>query len=86
MKKKEDDVRTLILIETAEELIEFARLSRPQDDQNPYMSPADVTLILDNHVPALQGDECDFRLAGNVTEENIICAMAKECNISIYLT
>lgn len=79
-------MRTEIVIETAEELIRFARLSRSQEDQDPYIDPSEVTLIIDGGAPAFQGDNCRFRLDSDISESDILYAMAKECNISLYLT
>lgn len=78
-------MRTTTIIETAEELIEFARLSRPQDGRDPYIDPQEVSLILDGGVPRLAAKNRDFELEGDISMDDILQAMAKECNIHLYL-
>jgi len=81
-------MKNIIEIESAEELVRLARvrsLSLVTADA-PYIDPAHVDLVIDGGVPRLQDKQGRFQLSSDITESDIYEAMAKKCNIALYLT
>lgn len=79
-------MKTVIEIETAEELIALARKDRTQGDSRPYLNPKSNKVIFDGKmVASIASEDGKFQLSSGITPAMIIEAMARECNISTRL-
>lgn len=79
-------MKTIVEIESAEELVRLARVRSPSVSDAPYIDPAHVTLVIDGGGPRLQDKQGRFQLSSDITESDIYEAMAKKCNIALHLT
>lgn len=79
-------MKTLIIIETAEELVKFANPNRIEGDATPFLGSG-AKLVFENdfaHI-TLAGAK-GFELAANISLTGILIALAIECNLQIHVT
>ena len=79
-------MRTVIIVETAQELIDFANPKRQEGSRMPFLGP-DAKLVFDNNMDTvkLQGTK-DIELSDKISFENIFKEMAKRLHLNVYIT
>lgn len=79
-------MKTIIVIETAAELLKFAEPTRTSGDKIPFLG-SDAILVCENdmgyiHLTGVEG----FELAKDISIEDIIKEMAKKCHLDVHIT
>jgi len=79
-------MKTIILIETAEELLKFANPNRTKGDTIPFLGN-NAKLIFENNFATIRIEGTDnFELSEKITFEAILKEFAKTSNLQIHLT
>ena len=79
-------MKTLIVIETAKELLKFACKVRPKGDDTP-MLPDSATLVFENELQSVRLEQCQgFVLSDDVMAYDIIEELAHAAFIKIHIT
>jgi len=78
-------MKTIIVIESTKELLEFASHNRMAGDDSPSMS-TDSTLIFENCYDIVRLESEGFELSDKVTPAIIIEALAKRAGLKTHIT
>ena len=79
-------MKTIILIESAEELIKFANPTRREGDKTPFLGSSG-TIVFENNMDTVQLQGVDgFELSEKIKTEDIIKCMARSANLLIHIT
>ena len=79
-------MKTIIIIETVTELLEFANPHRQEGDTTPFLGNK-AALIFENDMATIRLEgAAGFELAASITIEDIIKVMAKEHYLSAHIT
>lgn len=79
-------MKTLIIIETAEELVKFANPIRVGDDKTPFLGNSAKLVFENDFTHITLGGAKEFELAPNISLAEILKAFAKKCNLNIHVT
>ena len=79
-------MKTLIVIETAKELLKFACKVRPKGDDTP-MLPDGATLVFENELQSVRLEQCQgFVLSDDIIAEDIIEELTHAAFLKIHIT
>jgi hypothetical protein len=78
-------MKQIIEIETADEVLEFARNARRKGDETPYLPPEENTFVLDlrENKIELKSEGERFQISEGVTLPDLLLAMAFRCNLTL---
>jgi len=79
-------MKTLIVIESADELIQLANPNRNEGDKRPFLPPASSKLVFENCLGRVTLEAEGFVLANHVTSEDVIRALVKHVGFKIHIT
>lgn len=80
-----ETMKTIIVIETAEELVSFANPNRVEGDKDPFLGP-NPKLIFENDYHYIRLEADGFELSQGVRVEDVLKELAKEANFDIHIT
>lgn len=80
-------MKTINIIETAEELIALAEPHQIEGDRKPFLG-CEAKLIFENDMTTirLEGVEDTFQLSGDITAEAVVQALAEKSHFGVYIT
>ncbi len=76
-------MKTVIIIETAEELVKFANPSRGEGDTMPFIQKG--KLVFENSMDRVRLEATGFEME-DVTPEAVLTVLAKHCHLDIHIT
>jgi hypothetical protein len=80
-------MRTVIIIESAEELIKFARRVRMADNDDTPSLPLEAQIVFDNDYNTVLLQNCKgFQLSDTVRVPGIIDALTKHAGLKCHIT
>lgn len=79
-------MKTVIIIESAEELIKFAHRVRAQNDTEPFL-PSDAQIVFENDYTTVQLQNCEgFQLSETVGVTAVIQALTRHAGLKCHIT
>jgi len=78
-------MKTIIIIESVDELLKFSRDDIMQGDKSPLM-PTDSTLVFENSYDIVRLESEGFELSDKITPASIIEALAKRAGLKTHIT
>lgn len=78
-------MKTIIVIESAQELIRFAAKDRMASDKSPII-PTKTKLIFENNFNDVRIESVGFELSDQITVESLITALIKHIGLECHIT